>query len=227
MQLTISDVAQLCEVSENQVYRWIQEDGLPAEQVADRFRVNPAELLEWTTARKLKVSPAIFQKMNGDSIGDAGLAEALKIGGVAHDVKGDDRESVLSRIVESLPLPDGFHRPSLVQLFLSREAMGGTAIGDGIAIPHPNKPVVLPGARRVMRLCFLAQPIEFGAADGKPVDTLFLLICPTVRDHLQLLARLATVLRDDSFRGMLREKPSAELIINEVQRLEGTFQESA
>lgn len=223
MQLTVSDVAQLCDVGENRVFKWVQEEGLPAEQVNGSYRVNPAELLEWATNRKLHVSPVIFQKMNGDSVGETGLSDALEVGGVLHDVAGSDRESMLSAIVETLPLPTGFDRGSLVQLLVARESRGGTAMGDGIAIPHPRRPVVLPGAKRVLRLGFLKEPIDFDAPDGQPVDTLFLMICPTVREHLQQLARLAAVLRDESFRKTLREKPSQDVIVKEVRRIEESF----
>jgi hypothetical protein len=40
------------------------------------------------------------------------------------------------------------------------------------------------------------------------------------------LARLAAVLRDESFRETLREKPSQQVIVNEVRRIEESFQES-
>jgi len=224
MQLTVSDVAQLCNVGENAVFTWVQEDGLPAGKVNGSYQVNAVELLEWATTRKLNVSPAIFQKLNGDSITGGEIAEAIEAGGVVYGVPGEDRQSVLAAIVDDLPLPDGFDRASLVQLLVARQKMGGTALGDGIAIPHPRTPVVLAGAKRVVRLCFLSQPLDFGAADGKPVDTLFLMICPTVHDHLQQLARLASVLRDESFRRILHEKPSQEVIVNEIRRVEESFQ---
>ena len=227
MQLSVSDVAQLCDVGENRVFKWVQEEGLPAEQVNGMYRVNPTELLEWATNRKLDVSPAIFQKMNGDSVSQTGLSDALEIGGVIHEVAGSDREAILTAMVESLPMPRGFDGAELVRLLMARETMGGTALGDGIAIPHPRSPVVLPGATRVVRLGFLIDPIDFDASDGQPVDTLFLMICPTVRDHLQQLARLATVLRDTSFRKTLLEKPSLESIVKEVRRIEMSFHESA
>lgn len=227
MQLSVGDVAQLCDVGVNRVFKWVHEEGLPAEQVNGTYRVNPAELLEWATNRKLYVSPAIFQKMNGDSVSQTGLGDALEMGGVIHEVAGNDREAILSAMVETLPLPGGFDGALLVQLLMARETMGGTAMGDGIAIPHPRRPVVLPGAKRVVRLGFLKDPIDFDAPDGQPVDTLFLMICPTVRDHLQQLARLATVLRDESFHRTLLEKPSQESIVKEVRRIEGSFHGSA
>jgi len=225
MQLTISDIAQLCDVGENQVFKWVQEEGLPAEQVNGSYRVNPVGFLEWAATRKIMVSSAVFQKMNGDSVGRSGLTDALEIGGVIHDVAGNDHQSILSEIVETLPLPTWFDRASLVQLLVARDRMGGTAIGGGIAIPHPRRPVVLPGCRRIVRLGYLKEPVEFNAPDGVPVDTLFLMICPTVCDHLQQLARLAAALRDDSLRKTLRSKPKQDVILKEFRRVEESFQE--
>jgi len=223
MLLTVHDVAQLCDVGENQVFEWVQEGGLPAEHVNGAHRVNSAELLEWATNRKHPVSPAIFEKLNGDSVGRTVLADALEAGGVAHNIPGSDRKSVLEAAVEALPVPVGFDRGTLVQLLVAREDLGGTAIGNGIAIPHPRCPVVLAGARRVIQLCYLAHPLNFGSSASKPVDILFLMICPTVRDHLQLLAHLAALLRDESFLRTLRDKPSKDVILNEIRRVEASF----
>lgn len=71
-----------------------------------------------------------------------------------------------------------------------------------------------------MTLCFLETPIEFGAPDGKPVDTMFTLITPTVRVHLHMLARLAMVLNEPSLRSLLRIRGKAEEIFREVRRFE-------
>jgi PTS system nitrogen regulatory IIA component len=206
MQLSVNDVTQLCDVSEKTVYRWIQEDGLPAERVNSLYRINPAELLEWATTRHLPVSPAIFRKLNGDCVERGGLSDALELGGVV-EVRGGDRRGVFGALVEGIGLPDGFAADTLVQLLVAREKLGSTAVGGGIAIPHPRHPLVLPGARQVLRVGYLTPPIDFSAPDGRPVDTLFLMICPTVHDHLQLLARLASVLRREALRKLLAERP--------------------
>lgn len=220
MQLTIADVAKLCSVPENTAYKWVQEDGLPAEEINGRYRIGAVDLLEWATNRKLPISPAIFQRMNGDSMGVHGLAQAMERAGVAHDVPGADLEAILTEAVQTLPRLPNFSPEMLVELMIARERQGSTALGGGIAIPHPRRPVVLAGAQHIVKLCFLQQPLDFGAADGKPVDTLFLTVCPTVRDHLQVLARLANVLREESFRELLGKRPPQDEIFRAVQRLE-------
>jgi len=57
------------------------------------------------------------------------------------------------------------------------------------------------------------QPIDFGARDGKPVHTLFLLATPTVNAHLTMLARLAAALHDPEFKSsVLRRAPASEIL---------------
>ena len=91
----------------------------------------------------------------------------------------------------------------LFRLFLAREASTSTAIGRGIALPHARNPVILHVEHPMVTLCFLEQPVEFGASDGKPVEVLFSLVCPTMREPfagpLADLIRLArcTVQRGD------------------------------
>ena len=59
MKLTVRDAAQLS-VTEKTIYRWIKQGAIPAYQVNEQYRFNRAELLEWATSRRLKVSPEIF-----------------------------------------------------------------------------------------------------------------------------------------------------------------------
>ncbi len=157
---------------------------------------------------------------------EVSLADALQRGGVALRVGGDDRYEVFRTAIADLPVPASFDRDNLLDLLMAREKSGGTAIGHGIAIPHPRYPVVLPGGESVVRACYLEQPLDYHAGDGKPVDTLFLMICPTVHEHLQLLARLACVLKSDDFRKLLQSHPDKTRLVSAVRAEEAAFAES-
>jgi PTS system nitrogen regulatory IIA component len=120
-------------------------------------------------------------------------------------------------------VPASFDRDNLLDLLMAREKSGGTAIGNGIAIPHPRYPVVLAGGESVVRVCYLEQPLDYRASDGKPVSTLFLMICPTVHEHLQLLARLACVLKSENFQKLLRSQPDRTRLVSAVRAEEAAF----
>lgn len=212
MQLTVKDAARLLQVSERSIYRWISEGSIPHFRVQDQHRFNRVELLEWATSRRIPVSPEIFDEPQDDQPVPS-LSDALERGGIHYRVSGQSRDAVLRSVVALLHLPEEVDREFLYSVFLARERLGSTGIGDGIAIPHVRSPVVLHVTRPEVSLCFLEQPVDFDAIDGKPVSTLFALVTPTVRAHLQLLSRLAFLLRDEPLRAVLRRQGSRDEIV--------------
>jgi PTS system nitrogen regulatory IIA component len=227
MQLSVRDVARILKVSEGAVYRLVSEEDLPAEQVNGQYRFHRAEILEWATLRKREVSPALFQGEGPLGPDEPRLDEALEAGRILHGVEGADREAILRALVQAMPLPEEVDREFLLEVLLSRESLGTTGIGGGLAIPHPRYPVVLPLPRPVIALGFLARPIPYAAADGLPVHTLFVLLSPTVRVHLRLLARLAFALRDPEFSAAIQQKAAAKVILGHARRLEQALQQAA
>jgi PTS system nitrogen regulatory IIA component len=75
----------------------------------------------------------------------------------------------------------------------------------------------------MVTLCFLEAPVDFGALDGKPVQVLFSLICPTMRSHLQTLSRLSYALRDARFKDVVIRQGPREEILQEMRRVEATL----
>jgi PTS system nitrogen regulatory IIA component len=227
MQLTVREVSKYLNVPESTVTRWIRQRGLPAQHVGGQYRFNRAELLEWATTNKVKVSLELFEQTDNDAEPVPTLSEALKAGGIVYGLQVDTKESALAAVVKMLPLPDGVDRELLLRLFLAREASASTAIGDGIAFPHVRNPIVLHVARPLITLCFLEKPVNFGALDGNPVHVLFTLVSPTVRCHLQLLARLTFALHDPRFRGVVMRRAPADEILREARRVATVLDVSA
>jgi len=220
VQLTVREASQFLNVSEATVVRWIKQRGLPAQQVGGRYRFHRAELLEWATANRVKVSLEMFDRFETNEEAVPTLAEALEAGGIHYQVEDTSKDRALRALVEVLPLPDGIDRELLLRLFLARESFASTAIGDGIALPHVRNPIVLHVARPMLTLCFLKRPVDFGAADGKPVHVLFSSICPTMRSHLQMLSRLSYALHDARFKEVVTRQGKREEILQEVRRIE-------
>lgn len=213
MQLSVKDAAKLLKVSEDHIHRWIRDGALPAYRINEQYRFSRAELLEWAISRQMDIDSEAFNEEQQTRVHHYSLAEALEAGSVLYGVEGGDKASVLKSIMDALVLPEEVDREFLFQVLLAREALGSTGIGGGIAMPHVRNPVVLHITRPAVTVCFLKQPIDFQAVDGQPVHTLFLLITPTIKAHLHLLARLGFVLRDPEVKAALRRQaPRAELL---------------
>ncbi len=227
MQLTAADAGTALHTDERTVLRWIRNDHLPAEQIRGNYYINRVDLLEWATERGHKLDPAIFELADSDDPRPLPLlSQALEAGGIHCNVAGDDLHTVLQRVVELLDLPEELDPDFVLQVLLAREAMGTTAVGDGIAIPHVRNPLLLRLPMPKVSLCFLAQPVDFGALDGKPVQTLFTITSPTVRIHLHLLSKLAYALRDDRLRQALKSPCRPEAILSAIRAIEAAIGKS-
>ena len=218
MQLTVKDIVKLLNVSERTVYRWIKSGNIPTYKMNEQYRFNRVEILEWATARKMHVSPTIFTEPEVTI--SPTLTNAIKAGGIYYRVCGGDKESVLDSIVKLLRLPEEVDIDFLLQVLLARESLGSTAIGEGIAIPHPRNPIVLHIPRPMVALCFLEKPIDFGALDGVPVQVIFMLITPTVGSHLHLLSRLSFSLKNEAFKKILSIPGTREEIFWTIKKIE-------
>ena len=220
MQLTLQDVSKFLDVPEPTVTRWINQRGLPTQHVGGQYRFNRTEVMEWAAANQIKVSLELFDRPQTEDAPIPTLSDALEAGGIFYSLKGTSKESTLRSLVEVLPLPEGIEREMLLRLFMAREASASTAIGRGIALPHARNPVILHVERPMVTLCFLEQPVDFGASDGKPVQVLFSLICPTMRSHLQVLSRISFALHDPQFKEAVMLQASREEILREARRVE-------
>lgn len=219
MQLQVRDVAKFFNVSEKTIYRWIEQEGLPAFRINKQYRFNRVEILEWAMARKVNASPELVRADEDPATPLPDLAQALEDGGIYYRVDGHDKDAVLKSVVDLLRLPEAVDREFLLQVLLEREAMGSTSVGDGIAIPHVRNPIVMHIPRPAVTLCFLEHAIDFGALDGKPVNVLFTLISPTIRAHLHVLSSLAFALRDPGFQDVIGRQASRDVILAEARRV--------
>lgn len=220
MQWNVQHVARAFGVSEKTVYRWVKERQLPACRDGLLYRFSREEVLEWAAAQRLQLSPQFLGLGENGPTPLPSLAEALQAGGVMCDVPGQDKQTVLREVVHRLWLPPTVNRELLFQLLWARESLESTAIGEGVAVPHPRNPIVLNIAAPVVTLCFTRQPVDFGALDGQPVYALFTLVSPTVKTHLHLLSRLAYCLRDAPFKSLLAARANAPDLLAAVTAIE-------
>ncbi|MCM8780929.1 MAG: PTS sugar transporter subunit IIA, partial [Candidatus Omnitrophica bacterium] len=100
----------------------------------------------------------------------------------------------------------------LIEAIMAREALGSTAIGQGVAIPHAKSDCV---SKLVATFGLSKKGIDFDSLDGEPVYIFFLLIAPqdSAGPHLKALARISRLLKDKYFRDSLRTCTDVESII--------------
>ncbi len=150
--------------------------------------------------------------MSSDDARPSDLAAWISPEMVFEPLSAVDAAGALRELADRLATVDGRFEPSAVAAALAeREALGSTALGDGVAVPHCK----VDDASRV-RVGVTSHPagIEFGSPDGLPVRLFFVVVSPRLAtgSHLQALAAIARSLGDPELRQrLLAARSAAEL----------------
>ncbi len=105
-------------------------------------------------------------------------------------------------------------RSAAYDALFTRERMGSTGLGQGVAIPHGRVKGLKDTLCAVIRL---ATPIPFEAPDNAPVQLMVVLMVPenANQKHLDLLGELAGLLSSAQFRADLL----SAVTVNDMHRL--------
>ncbi len=110
-------------------------------------------------------------------------------------LKAKSKKQLLTELSAQAARIAGLEEHDVFDVLWQREQLGSTGLGQGVAIPHGK----IAGLKRIVGVfARLAEPVDFDAADGEPVDIVFLLLAPegAGADHLKALARISRLLRD-------------------------------
>ena len=121
------------------------------------------------------------------------------------------KKKVLEKISELIEQVSSSSRKHIFESLCSREKLGSTALGDGVAIPH-GRVVQCEQVKAVFML--LEKPIDYDAPDGKAVDIIFALVVPEQahQEHLGHLAQIAQILSDQKTLSQIRHAHSSQAL---------------
>jgi len=151
------------------------------------------------------------------------LASLIERGGVYYNVAGSTPADALKEALCVLSLPAGVDRERLLAAVLEREALMPTAIGNGVAIPHPRNPMVSDPAVQRVAVFFLKMPVPYNALDRKPVSVLFLILSADARSHLGVLASLSHLCQSREFVALLAGRPSTAELTAFIAKAESSW----
>lgn len=150
------------------------------------------------------------------------VSELFSAAAMNLNLASTERDTVLNELVNQIPQlatqPDA--RKTLLRALQERELLHSTGIGDGIALPHARNALVGLVDEPIVVFARHATGIPYGAIDNVPARLFFLLIAPTVTQHLGILARLSRILRDPKVRQNLLTADRPEKVISLLQDAE-------
>lgn len=133
----------------------------------------------------------------------------LRTEDIALDLPAANKQAVIEAASNLLcPGEDGC-RKAVLQALIAREQLGSTGLGRGVALPHARSNALAAPRIALMRL---EQAVDFGAADGDPVDLVLAVIWPAeaMDDFLSTLAKFCKMLREPRLLQGLREIATPE-----------------
>lgn len=228
MDLKIKDVAELLNISETTLRRWLVDGKIPAYRLNRQYRFSRTEIEDWLMQQKLEVN--LSEKVSSDSKEEPAKASNLQFslyraiyrGEVLSALKGTTKEGVFRNTMEHMATRFDLDADVLTDLFLDRERMMPTTLGHGIGVPH-TRDFLLNTHYDVIEVVYPENPIDYGALDGEAVHILFFLFASEDRHHLNLLAKLAHLCAGEKARAFFRTKPSKERLLDYVKNWESSL----
>ena len=147
------------------------------------------------------------------------ITELLKKESIELGVKVADKNAAIDKLIS---LMDAGGRLNSTQGYkegiLAREALGSTAIGEGIAIPHAKVEAVKePGLAAMV----VPEGVDYEAFDGSLANLIFMIAAPVDGDlHLEILSGLVSLLMDSALRERLLQANSPEAFLEELGKAE-------
>lgn len=139
---------------------------------------------------------------------EAILSPELTRTGLPGSSKKKILQEVATQIARQYPQ---LEEDSIFENLFTRERLGSTGIGQGIAIPHSR----VENLDNVIGCLFtLEEQIDFDAIDNKPVDILFVLIVPleATSEHLELLSQIAEKFNNPQFCEEIRKSADGQAL---------------
>ena len=149
------------------------------------------------------------------------LSEFLDFESIKTSLPAGNKRSLLLQLANAAAQRLGLSAADIAASLTEREALGSTGFGQGVAIPHGK----VEGLDEIYCLfARLAEPIDYKAIDGAPVDLVFLLLSPpnAGAEHLKALAAVSRFIRHapslDQMRGARSRDALAAVLMGSDER---------
>ena len=139
------------------------------------------------------------------------ISQLLPPENVVLDLEASSKKRVFEHAGLIFENNQGVASSTVFDSLFSREKLGSTGLGRGIAIPHGRIKGLKKACGAFIRL---ATPIPFDSPDGEPVSLLFVLLVPeqATEQHLQSLSELAERFSERPCREALTAARDAEAV---------------
>ena len=148
------------------------------------------------------------------------ITELLKPESIALGISASSKEDAINQLVALMEKGGRLNdKAGYKEGILAREALGSTAVGEGIAIPHAKVAAVKePG----LAAAVVPEGVDYEAFDGSLANLIFMIAAPEgeADTHLEALSRLSTLLMVPGFKDSLIAAKSKEEFLSIIDKAE-------
>ncbi|MFH1645008.1 MAG: PTS sugar transporter subunit IIA [Candidatus Omnitrophota bacterium] len=194
--LTTQELSKYLKLNEKTILKMAQSGELPGFKLANQWRFYLSSVDEYLQDKIIKSSYRDFSQF-------VGYAELMPLSRLVEsqaiilDLQSDSKDGVLYELSKAAK-ESGIVRlqDELFRLLRKRESMLSTAIGNGVAIPHPRNPSDELFIRPSVVIGRSIEGVDFSSPDRMRTHLFFMTCAPDVVLHLKLLSKVAKLLDD-------------------------------
>lgn len=204
--MTLSEVSRYLKLSEKTLLKMVRNGEIPCTKIGNQWRFMKEVLDDWLVTRMTSENRDALSHLGSQEYEVVLLSRLLEPRLILTDIAAAQREDVLRRFSELAEregvVADG---EELLRRLLERESLASTALGGGIALPHPRRSD--PSLVQTPRVLVGVSPegVEFNAFDGGRTYLFFVILSTNDALHLRVMSRLSSFLRDETLVRSLRE----------------------
>ena len=201
--MTIKEVAKYLKMNERTVYRLIQDGKIPASKIGKQWRLNKERINEELGFQISEFGSEYLAGLEKDHKEETiKITPLLKESNIVFDLMASNKNEAIKILIENLvtnSVITSDQGKKIHRAVIERERLCSTAIGEGVAIPHPRQVVSSRLKKPLISLGICKRGMDFESIDGSPTKLIFLISAPREDIHLKLMARLSRLLRDKKF----------------------------
>lgn len=216
--MTLAEVADFLQLAEKTVLRMAHKGQIPAAKVASQWRFLRSIIKDWLASQMQAVSSPNIRYLTENNRSISLLNGIIRPDLIRTVIQPGSKDAILKQLITPLRETGFAKQPELfLQKTIERENMMTTAIGHGVAMPHPRNPIknMFPEPAVVVGIC--PKGTNFDAIDNQLVH-LFFLICATREEiHLQLMAKIGWLIRNKEVLAKLKLATSKEQVMELIK----------
>ena len=214
----IASLAAYLHLTPEQVKKMAERNRLPGRRVGGKWRFSRPEIHQWFEQRigasdeqeLTEVDKVLERNRANESVESFAIPELLSVDNIYVPSLAKTKKSVIQKICDQTAETGRLWDPGkMAEAIRNREELHPTALGNGVALLHPRRPLPSIMADPFLALGVTTSGIPFGGPRGCLTDIFFLIGSTNESVHLRVLARLSRLIQQPELLDNIRDAESA------------------